>query len=213
MAIVAEDDAIRIERLELGPFGTNAYIVTCQETRDSVLVDTPAEANIIMDRLKNTRPGYILLTHNHADHIGALGELQALLQVPLAAHALDAGNLLAAPEMLINDGDTISLGDLTLEVLHTPGHTPGSLCFRVGRYLLSGDTIFPGGPGKTSSPAAFGQIIKSITEKIFILPDDTQIYPGHGTSTVLRKEKEEFAVFASRPHEPGLCGDVLWLST
>lgn len=213
MAIVAEDDAIRIERLELGPFGTNAYIVTCQETRDSVLVDTPAEANMIMVRLKNTRPAYILLTHNHSDHIGALAELQALLKVPLAAHALDAGNLSAAPEMLINDGDTISLGDLKLEVLHTPGHTPGSLCFRVGRYLLSGDTIFLGGPGKTSSPAAFGQIIKSITEKIFILPDDTQIYPGHGTSTVLRKEKEEFAVFASRPHEPGLCGDVLWLST
>jgi glyoxylase-like metal-dependent hydrolase (beta-lactamase superfamily II) len=213
MTIVAEDDAIQIERLELGPFGTNAYIVICQKTRDSVLVDTPAEASIIIDRLKNTNPRYILLTHNHMDHIGALAELQALLKVPLAAHALDTGNLSATPEMLVDDGDTVPLGNLKLEVLHTPGHTPGSLCFRVGRYLLSGDTIFPGGPGKTSSPAAFGQIIKSITEKIFILPDDTQIYPGHGTSTVLRKEKEQFAVFASRPHGPHLCGDVLWLST
>jgi len=213
MTIVAEDDTIQIERLELGPFGTNAYIVICQKTRDSVLIDTPAEANIIIDRLKNSNPRYIFLTHNHMDHIGALAELRASLKVPLAAHALDTGNLSATPEMLINDGDTISLGNLKLEVLHTPGHTPGSLCFRVGRYLISGDTIFPGGPGKTSSTAAFVQIIKSITEKIFVLPDDTQIYPGHGNSTILKNEKEEFAVFASRPHEPHLCGDVLWLST
>ena len=213
MTIVAKDDAIKIERLELGPFGTNAYIVICQKTRDSVLIDTPAEANIIMDRLKNTNPRYILLTHNHMDHIGALAELQALLKVTLAAHALDTGNLSARPELLINDGDTISLGNLKLEVLHTPGHTPGSLCFRVGCYLISGDTIFPGGPGKTGSAAAFRKIIKSITEKIFVLPDDTRIYPGHGNSTVLKSEKEEFAVFASRPHEPHLCGDVLWLST
>ena len=212
MTIIAEDDDIQIDRLELGPYATNAYIVTCQKTRDSVVVDTPAEANMIMDGLKDTNPRYILLTHSHMDHIGALAELQALLNVPLVANALDAGKLSAAPEMLANDGDTISLGNLKLEVLHTPGHTPGSLCFRVGRYLLSGDTIFPGGPGKTSSPAAFGQLIKSITEKIFILPDDTRIYPGHGASTVLRKEKEQFAVFASQPHESGLCGDVLWLS-
>ena len=213
MTIVAEDDVIVIERLELGPFGTNAYIVTCGKTRDSVLIDAPAEANIIIDKLKNTTPKYILLTHNHLDHIGALAQLRAELKIPLAAHAADGKILTSPPEILLHDGDMISLGRLKLTVLHTPGHTPGSLCFRVGRYLISGDTIFPGGPGKTSSPPDFRQIIKSITEKIFVLPDDTKIYPGHGNSTVLKKEKEEFAVFASRPHDPHLCGDVLWLST
>jgi hydroxyacylglutathione hydrolase len=213
MTIVAEDDVIQIERLELGPFGTNAYIVTCRGTRDSALIDAPAEANIIADKLKNTTPKYILLTHNHMDHIGALAQLRAELKVPMAAHASDAKILAPPPEILLNDGNTVWLGELEFTVLHTPGHTPGSLCFRVGRYLISGDTIFPGGPGKTSSPHDFRQIIKSITEKIFVLPDDTQIYPGHGNSTVLKKEKEEFAVFASRPHEPHLCGDVLWLST
>ena len=106
----------------------------------------------------------------------------------------------------------ISFGKVKLEVLHTPGHTPGSLCFRTGKYLISGDTIFPGGPGKTRSPAELSQIIKSITEKLFVLPDDTQIYPGHGDSTVLKKEKDEFAVFSSRAHNPNLYGDVLWLS-
>jgi glyoxylase-like metal-dependent hydrolase (beta-lactamase superfamily II) len=213
MTIVAEDDAIQIEKLELGPFGTNAYIVTCRKTRDSVLIDAPAEANIITDKLKNTTPKYILLTHSHMDHIGALAQLRAELQVPLAAHASDTGNLTLPPEILLNNGSSVWLGELKFAVLHTPGHTPGSLCFRVGRYLISGDTIFPGGPGKTSSPDDFRQIIKSITERIFVLPDDTQIYPGHGDSTVLKKEEEEFAVFASRPRNSHLCGDVLWLST
>jgi len=211
MTIVAEDNAIRVEKLELGPFGTNAYIVTCRRTRDSVLIDAPAEANIITDKLKNTTPKYILLTHNHMDHIGALAQLRAELKVPLAAHASDARNLISSPEILLNNGDTVWLGELKFTVLHTPGHTPGSLCFGVGRYLISGDTIFRGGPGRTSSSDDFKQIIKSITEKIFVLPDDTQVYPGHGDSTVLKKEKDEFAVFASRPQDPNLCGDVLWI--
>ncbi len=213
MTIVAEDNDIRVEKLELGPFGTNAYIVTCRRTRDSAIIDAPAEANVIMDKLKNTTPKYILLTHSHLDHIGALAQLRAELKIPLAAHSSDIKNLTSPPEILLNNGDIVWLGELRFTVLHTPGHTPGSICFRVNRYLISGDTIFPGGPGKTSSPDDFKQIIKSITDKIFVLPDDTQIYPGHGNSTVLKKEKEEFAVFVSRPHEPHLCGDVLWLST
>ena len=204
--------AVQIERLELGPFGTNAYVVTCRKTQSSVLIDAPAEAHIIIDRLKNTTPKYILLTHNHMDHIGALAQLRNELKVPLAANALDVRNLTSPPEILLNDDDTVWLGELKFTVLHTPGHTPGSLCFRVGRCLISGDTIFPGGPGKTSSPADFKKIIKSITDKIFVLPDDTQIYPGHGDSTVLKKEKDEFAVFASRPYDSYLCGDVRWLS-
>jgi len=213
MVVVAKDGDIQIERLELGSFGTNAYIVVCQKTRDSVLVDTPAEASTILDRLKDTNPKYILLTHNHMDHLGALAELHSRLKVPLAAHALDAQGLPSPPEMLLSNGDTVSSGNLKLEVLHTPGHTPGSLCFKVGRYLISGDTIFPGGPGATRSPAALRQIIKSITEQIFVLPEDTPIYPGHGDSTVLKKEEDEYAVFSSRPHNPNLCGDVLWLSS
>jgi len=213
MVVVAKDAAIQIERLELGHFRTNAYIAICQKTRDSVLIDAPAEASIIMDRLKGTNPKYILLTHNHMDHIGALTELQARLKVPLAAHASDAGNLPLPPEILLTDGDTVSFGNLKFEVFHTPGHTPGGLCFKAGCYLISGDTIFPGGPGRTRSPADFRQIIKSITEKIFVLPDDTPIYPGHGDSTVLKKAKDEFAAFSSRPHNPDLCGEVLWLSS
>ena len=211
MKIIVEDNSIRLEKLELGPFGTNAYIIGCPKTQESALIDAPADANVIIDKLKNTTVKYILLTHNHIDHIGALARLRAELRVPLAAHAADTSNITPAPEILLNDGEVIRLGELKLTVLHTPGHTPGSLCFRVGPYLISGDTIFPGGPGKTSSPDDFRQIIKSITEKLFVLADHTQVYPGHGDSTVLRKEKDEFAVFVSRRHTRDLHGDVLWL--
>jgi hydroxyacylglutathione hydrolase len=213
MVVVAKDDSIQIERLELGPFGTNAYVLVCRATGDSVLVDTPAEADKIIERLKETNPRYILITHNHMDHLGAFSELRSRLAVPVAAHPLDAERLPSPPDILLNDGDTVSFGRIALKVLHTPGHTPGSLCFLTGQYLISGDTLFPGGPGKTRTPADLRQIIESITKKIFVLPDDTQVHPGHGDSTVLKKEKDEFAVFSSRSHDPGLCGDVLWLSS
>jgi hydroxyacylglutathione hydrolase len=212
MTIVAEDDRIRIEKLELGPFGTNSYVVICMQTRSSAVVDAPGEASIVLDRLQNSTAKCILLTHGHMDHTGALAQLRTELEVPVGVHAADAGSLLPPPEMLLNDGDVVTLGRLQIAVLHVPGHTPGSLCFRIDRLLISGDTIFPGGPGRTNSPADFRQIVKSITEKILPLPEDIQIHPGHGPSTSLKKERESFALFASRPHDPGLCGDVLWLS-
>lgn len=211
--LAAQDDNIRIERLELGPFGTNAYILVCRKTQASVLVDTPAEAGTIIGKLKGTTPECILITHSHMDHLGAFIGVRSGLNIPVAAHVLDAGKLPSPPDILLNDGDSIKFGNLTLEVLHTPGHTPGSLCFRYDKYLISGDTIFPGGPGRTGTPEALKQIIESITGKIFVLPDDTRIYPGHGNDTVLKKEKDEYAVFTSRSHRPNLCGDVLWLSS
>ncbi len=211
--IVARDDQIQIERLELGPFGTNAYLIVCRATGDSIVIDAPAEASKIIERLKGTDPKYVLLTHTHMDHLGALHDLQSKLKLSIAAHPLDATSLPSPPQILLSDGDTVSCGNIELKVMHTPGHTPGSLCFLTGQYLLSGDTIFPGGPGKTRSPADLKQIIESITRKIFVLPDDTLVYPGHGDSTVLKKEKGEFAFFSSRSHDPNLCGDVLWLSS
>ena len=213
MALIAKDDSLQIDKLTIGPFGTNSYIMTCRLTGESVAVDAPAEVAEILKGLKGTHPRFILITHTHMDHLGALSELKSKLGIPVAVHPLDAKGLPLRPEILLGDGDTISFGRIELRVLHTPGHTPGSVCFLTGKYLISGDTLFPGGPGKTGSPADLRQIIESIKEKIFCLPDDTQIYPGHGDSTILRKEKEEFVLFSSRPHDPNLCGDVLWLSS
>jgi len=213
MGLVAKDEDIQIENLSLGPYGTNSYILICARTGDSVVVDAPAEASVIQERLKETNPRYLLITHNHFDHTGALKALKAELAIPVAAHPEDATQLPLKPDILLKGGEALSFGKVELKVFHTPGHTPGSLCFYTEDYLIAGDTIFPGGPGKTSSPENLKQIIESITSKIFTLPDDTRIFPGHGDSTVLKLEKEAFAVFSSHQHDPELCGDVLWLSS
>ncbi|MBA7640064.1 Hydroxyacylglutathione hydrolase [subsurface metagenome] len=131
----------------------------------------------------------------------------------MAVHPSEADVLPSPPDLTLADGDLVNFGTVSLRVLHTPGHSPGSLCLLLGKHLFSGDTLFPGGPGKTGTPAAFEQIVNSITEKLFVLPDETLVYPGHGEDTILGKEKQAFAVFASRPSNPGLCGDVLWLSS
>ncbi len=213
MSVIVKDDSIQIERLSLGPFGTNSYLLICQKTGASVIVDAPGDAEKVLKRLEGTHPKYILMTHNHMDHVDALAALKSALNVPLAAHEDDAGGLPVKPEQFLNDGDTISFGEIQLKVLHTPGHTPGSLCFLTDSYLISGDTIFPGGPGKTWSPDDFKKIVESLRNKIFTLPDETQVYPGHGDATVLKKEKHEFEAFSSKPHDPDLCGDVVWLSS
>jgi glyoxylase-like metal-dependent hydrolase (beta-lactamase superfamily II) len=213
MAVVEKDDFLLINKLELPPFGTNAYILICQATKESVLVDAPGSAEKILENIKETDPKYILMTHSHMDHTAALGSIKRKTAIPIAAHPEDAKKMPLSPDLLLKDGDIISFGKIDLKTLHTPGHTPGSLCFLTGKYLISGDTLFPGGPGKTGTPADFKEIIESITKKLFVLQDDIQIYPGHGTSSNIGKEKKEFALFSSRPHPPYLCGDVLWLSS
>jgi hydroxyacylglutathione hydrolase len=210
MALEVKNETIQIERYELGPFGTNSYIMICLKTGDSVVVDAPGDAPKVLDQLQQTNPKYILMTHNHMDHTAALAELKSALNVPVAAHTADADRLPIAPDMLLADGDGVTFGNIRLAVMHTPGHTPGSLCFYTEGYLISGDTLFPDGPGKTGSPADFRQIVESLQSKIFILPEDTRVFPGHGGHTVLKKEKQAYEAFAARSHEPNICGDVLW---
>ena len=212
MTTVVKDDHIQIEKLELGAWGTNAYILICRKTGESVIIDAPADAGKILALLKETRPQYILITHNHMDHTGALAELKSTLDLPIAAHADDAGRLPVSADQLLSDGDVIAFGEIKLSVLHTPGHTPGSVCFLTANYLIAGDTIFPGGPGKTGSPADFKRILASLTGKIFVLPANTLIYPGHGDATVLDKEKRAFEDFSAKGLDANLCGDVLWSS-
>ena len=177
---------------EEGGEETTQCTVSLVKDKDIVMIVDPGtmkDRQMLIDALAKeglqiNDVNYVCITHSHMDHIGALSDLRSGLKVPLGAHALDSGKLAEPPEIMLKDGDTITLGNLTLEVLHTPGHTPGSLCFRTGKYLISGDTLFPGGPGKSWSPGALKQMIDSITKKLFVLPDDTQVYPGHGETAV-----------------------------
>ena len=201
---------IKIKKMKIQPYGTNCYIVACPETGEAVIIDTPGAASRILAECKELHIRDIIITHTHADHLGAFSEVRNQLGVPVAVHTAEAANLPSAADLILKDGDTLNFGSLTLTVLHTPGHSSGSICLLTGRHLFAGDTLFPGGPGHTRSPAAFKQIIESITQKLFILPDDTRVYPGHGGDTTIEKAKQEFAAFANHLHSANLCGDVLW---
>lgn len=212
--VVVNNQELRIIRLELSSFATNAYIVVCQKTRDGALIDVPAGAPTIFKHMKGINLKYVLLTHSHVDHFAGLKALRVRVDAPLCVHALDNQNWLPfPPERILLGGEVIKVGRIKIKVLFTPGHTPGSLCYKIGDVLISGDTLFPGGPGKSFGPFEFRQIVNSITKKIFPLPDNTVILPGHGDSTILKKERAEYAVFASRKHDLNLSGNVIWLTT
>ncbi|MFO7951529.1 MAG: MBL fold metallo-hydrolase [Bacillota bacterium] len=213
LSVIASDELLEILRLESEPYGTNAYMLVCKEKNESILIDAPGSAETVKEKLGGSSVKYILMTHGHMDHTLALEELHRDLQTGIAAHSKDAGKLPVKPSKLLGGGEQISCGKIALAVLDTPGHTPGSLCFKTGKYLFSGDTIFPGGPGKTASPQDFRQIVKSIETKIMPLPDETVILPGHGEPSDLKTEREKFNTFRERDRGKELCGDVSWLGS
>jgi hydroxyacylglutathione hydrolase len=210
MEVVARNDRLRIERLELGPWSTNCYVVHCVRTDKCALIDVPPDLPAIAQHLGANLPEIVLLTHNHIDHIAGLGAFKDQFKSPVAGHELDQAGFGLKPEKLLREGDRLFLGDLEIAVLHTPGHTPGSLCFRTQDYLIAGDTLFPGGPGRTATPADFEQILASIRAKILTLDDGVRVFPGHGAATDVGSAKQEYEYFAAQPHRADLCGDVEW---
>lgn len=179
-----------LQRLEVGTFENNCYILTCPGSQEVVIIDPASEGNKILKEIEGKIVKYILITHGHHDHIGALRQVKQATKAPVGIHPMDARSLPFPPDLELKDGDIISFGNCSLKVLHTPGHTAGSVCLLVGQNLLSGDTIFPNGPGNTDLPGGnYKQIIKSIREKIFTLPEHTIIYPGHGLETTVGREK------------------------
>ncbi len=210
----SEDTRLQIQTLDTGgAIYANAYLITCRETNESILIDAPGKPDRMLEQVKDKNIKYILMTHSHSDHIGALSKLKSALHAPVAGHTAEATRYPVPLDLELKNGDKIAWCKDEIKVLHTPGHTKGSLCFLFGKHLFDGDTLFPGGPGYTSSPENFAEIVDAITRKLFSLPDDTIVYPGHGSTTLIGKSKEEYKAFSERPHNSGLCGDVLWLKS
>lgn len=209
-----EDDNLRlVKEGPLGPFANNVYLIQDRDSGDTLVIDAPQDATRILDALAGGSVTRILVTHRHQDHWMNIDELKTATNAPVACHAEDAERYKDKVESAIADGEEIAVGSLRVRAIHTPGHTQGSTCFLVGRHLLSGDVLFPSGPGRTDSPDALRQSIASITTKLFGLPDDTLVHPGHGDGGSIGQSKREYAVFAAKEHPADLCGDVNWESS
>jgi glyoxylase-like metal-dependent hydrolase (beta-lactamase superfamily II) len=199
-----------IKMLAVGPFAANCYIVGSSATKQGMIIDPGAEADTILRTVQQTRLSIslIAITHAHIDHVGALREVQEKTNAQFAIHEAEKGFLFAAPmrmltslgispikspprpDRTLKDGERIDVGDLHFEVLHTPGHSSGGICLSGHGVVFSGDTLFNLGIGRTDFPGmSHERLMKSIHEKLMVLPDETIVYPGHGPSTTIGDER------------------------
>ena len=197
----------------LGTYGNNAYILSGPDRHAVTLIDAPEGAEAILAAIGRRTIERIIVTHAHFDHWLGFDVLRAATDAPVYAGThetdLDASRSILP---LAHDVD-VNIGGMHAQVLHTPGHTPGSICLRFGEVVISGDTLFLGGPGRTRDHNALQQVIASITTHLYVMPPDTIVLPGHGEPTTIGRSAEEYAVFAAKPHSPLLHGDVLWLES
>ncbi len=200
---------MKIEWIVVGPLETNCFLVYSEDNSECAIVDPGAEPDKIINGIKtnNLKPIMIINTHGHVDHVGANKTIKETFDIPLYIHEADLKLLKSAlqsgfglmigarksppPDGFLKEGDLIELGNSHLEVLHTPGHSPGSISLLGDGFILSGDTLFRGGVGRTDLPGGSWEKLKeSIKNKIFNLPENTLVLPGHGPSTSVGFEKD-----------------------
>lgn len=196
------------DTLAVGSYLANCYIVGSETTKEAAIIDPGAEFDRIDKKIieLGVTPKIIILTHAHGDHIGAVGNLVNKYNVKVYIHEDDSDGLIDSkinfskilfgknfgikPDFKLKDGDKISMGDLDFEIIHTPGHTKGGICIKVGNIMMTGDTLFNKSIGRTDFPGgSYDDLINSIHEKIFKYDEDTIVYPGHGSPTTIKSEK------------------------
>jgi len=197
-----------ITKISVGPMDNNAYLVRCSVTGDTLLIDAANDADTLLGVIHTDAPqlSLIVTTHQHFDHWQALAAVAAATGAPTAAHELDAEPLPVHPDRILADGDTITVGKLTFDVIHLRGHTPGSVALALSgdavggvTQLFTGDCLFPGGVGKTWQDGDFERLLGDVTRKIFdVYPDTTVVYPGHGDDTTVGTERPHLAEWRER---------------
>ena len=195
--------------LEIMPFGTNCYLVASEQTRDGMVVDPAGDASRILSNIRelDLKIGLIVVTHTHADHIGAIRQVIENTGATFAIHTAEAEILQHSdfsrftamdltfqppppPDRLLKDGDFLIVGDLKFQVLHTPGHSPGGICIVGHGVVFSGDALFSGSIGRTDGPDGNSNLLtSSIRTKLLVLPDQTLVLPGHGPKTTIGQER------------------------
>ena len=193
------DARCEIHRIVVGPVDNNVFVVRCRRTGDALLIDAANEHERLLELCRTLGVRQVVETHGHWDHIAAVPAVRdAGYEVGVTAE--DAG-MLEAYDWLLEDETVLEVGDLRLHTLATPGHTPGSMCFRLEHapVLFSGDTLFPGGPGATKFPGGdFNAIIGSIDRRLFTLDPDTLVLPGHGDDTTIGAERPHLDDWVAR---------------
>ena len=193
------DTDVEIHRIVVGPVDNNVFVLRCRHSGDAVLLDAANEHERLLDLCTTLNVRTVLETHGHWDHIGAVTEVRDA-GYEVGVTAADA-HMLPSYDYVLEDDSVIQVGRLKLRTIITPGHTPGSICFKVeGKPLLfSGDTLFPGGPGATKFEGGnFDDIITSIDGKLFTFPPDTIVMPGHGTDTTIGAERPSLQEWVDR---------------
>jgi glyoxylase-like metal-dependent hydrolase (beta-lactamase superfamily II) len=199
VTIHCSDNDWEIHKVVVGPVDNNVFVLRCRETGDAVLLDAANEHDRLLELCRALGVRSVLETHGHWDHIQAVPQLRdAGYEVHVTAEDADR---LPSYDQILDDDTVIEVGRLKLRTIHTPGHTPGSMCFALegAPILFSGDTLFPGGPGATKFPGGhFPTIIESIDRKLFTLPAQTLVLPGHGDDTTIGTEQPHLQEWIDR---------------
>ena len=196
---------------EVGPYRMNTYVIIEEETKTSAIVDPGGDPEVILAMVGDTVVDKILLTHGHFDHVLALEDMKSATGAEVYVHPADAAQFELDYDHPLQDGEEIQIGAKWLKIIHVPGHTPGQCCIDLGDgRILVGDTVFVGGPGKTSSAKDFATTMESMQRIVFQWPEETKFYPGHGPSGVIGIEKAAFKAFLERGWEKDTHGDVVW---
>lgn len=192
-----------ISKLSVAPMDNNVYLLRCRETGDQVLIDAANEPAHILELIGHGGLSTVVTTHQHRDHWSALADVVTETGARSVAHAADAAGL-PVVHATVADGDIVEVGDCHLEVIHLVGHTPGSIALLYRDptgvpHLFTGDSLFPGGVGRTTSPTDFGTLIRDVESKLFErLPDETWFYPGHGRDSTLGAERASLPEWRAR---------------